>query len=437
MMKDTTKFPVKGIDWKTIFIVILILMVSSLPIVTSSLMSTYSIPTSGRITITTTGSLHVEGNLIKDQDGNVIVFRGAGHWKFHYDPTGWWQPLGGAVWEGQQVWNTANVQAHFAQMQTWGYNAFRIHTPGDWWLQDYVNVGSFSGSFRQVIKDVISIAEDYGIYVIFNHFSPISYQTSVNHGSGIPYAPYVYDWENPSNTALMSNIFPDKQAFIDYWSSVASELKNHPNVIFELQNEPHALNAAEVGATYTEIRDDYIDAQQKCINAIRATGAQQLIVVTWGLAIANTNQGWGSPGNISPRELIDNLVLTDSLGNLVYTGHTYKEFIPWASDYDTLKQEMNNTGFQYIASQVPFFVGEFGVNQWQSEPTLTEHMTHVQNFMAILNEWGIGYTGWNWSVLGGEDTGAGWALLATILSPTPWGQALIDAIAEGSTMVPG
>jgi len=95
---------------------------------------------------------------------------------------------------------------------------------------------------------------------------------------------------------------------------------------------------------------------------------------------------------------------------------------------------MIDAKFEYAASKVPVFVGEFGVNQWQPEPTLTEHMLWARNFMKVCNEIGIGFLGWNWSVVNGEDYGAGWGLITDqgwlIAGPSPWGQELIDAIAQ-------
>jgi len=446
MVRDMTNLARKKVDRVTILNLFLIIMLFSLPLATTALTTnSTTITSSGTIGPIATRPLHVEGNLTKDDLGNTIYLRGAGSWKFYLDPTGWFQPEGGNWGEGQQEWNEVNVRYHLQTMKDWGFNVFRLHTPADWWIQDQITVGTFSGSYRQIIKDLLTWAAEYGIYIMYDHFSPISFATAPNHASGLPYAPYVYNWEYPEQTYLMQAVFPNKQAFVDYWRSVADELKGYPNVIFELHNEPHALSAVwDLGYNIDDVRNDWFDAVQKCVNAIRTTGATQPIVIAWGLACPQDARGWEGtqydPGNID-MSFVDHIGTTDPLGNLIYTGHTYKEYVPWSSDYDTLKAQMQDSKWEYAASKVPVLLGEFGVNQWLTGAALADHLLWAENFMKICNEWGIGYIGWNWSVLGGEDGGGGWGLIsnegALIYGPSPWGQVLIDAIADGGTMETG
>lgn len=410
-------------------------MLSSFSFVTTALTinSVIPIPSSGTIGHITTLSLHVEGKYIKDDLGNIIVLRGVGHWKFHLDPTGWFQPEGGSWMDGNRVWNEANVRYHLQTMKNWGFNCLRIHTPADWWIQDNVSLGTFTGSFRQIIKELIAWAADYGIYIIFEHYSPINFDTYLNHGVGIPYAPYCDD-------PTLATVFPSGNAFAEYWGSVAEGLKAYPNVIFELHNEPHTLGTTQ---PLEEVRNSWFNTMQLCVDAIRSTGAEQPVVLGWGIAVPDWNCGWSGSqdyGGCSTMHFINHTGVSDPLNNLIYTGHTYVEYIPWASEYDTLKAQMQDVGFEYAASKVPVFVGEFGVNQWQPNATLQDHLLWAENFIKICNEWGIGYLGWNWSVLGGEDTAAGWALIsnedAIISGPTQWGQVLIDGVAEGGTLEP-
>ena len=451
MVRDMTNFVGKSADRITICILILIIMLFSFPLVIAPLTTNSIIPSSGIVDFIRTEPLHVEGNLTKDSLGNTIYLRGIGSWKFHIDPTGWFQPEGGGYAEGQRIWNEANVRYHLQTMKDWGFNVFRLHTAADWWINDIVTVGTFTGSYRQIIKDLLTWADDYGIYIMYDHFSPISYQTGGlgNHASGIPYAPYVYNWDHPEQTYLMEEVFPNKQAFVDYWGSVANELRGYSNVIFEIQNEPHALSAVwDLGYSIDEVRNDWFDAVQKCVDAIRSTGAEQLIVIAWGLAVPNDARGWQGtqydPANID-MSFVDHIGTVDPLGNLIYTGHTYSEYIPWSSDYDTLKQQMRDSKWEYASSKVPVILGEYGVNQWHEDfgdiPTFQHHMSWAENFMKICNEWGIGYIGWNWSVRNGEDKGAGWGIITNqawvIGGPSPWGQLLIDAVADGGTMEPG
>lgn len=422
-------------------------MLFSLPLVTTALTTNPTIHSSGIIGLVTTRPLHVEGNLIKDSQNNTIYLRGVGSWKFWYDPTGWFQPEGGGWVDGQLEWNEVNVRYHLQTMQEWGFNVFRLHTAADWWLEDQVTVDGFSGSFRQIVKDLITWAADYGIYIMIEHYTPINFKESLQHGVGIPYAPYA-DSANPSHP--YHSVFPDAQAFVDYWQSIANELKGFPNVIFELHNEPHAGWQTNPDAA----RESYFNTMQKCINAIRSIGATQLIALGWGLALANSDTGWdGGSTDFPPAVDMSYIDATwtdegtgvlqtgwsDTLGNLIYTAHTYIEYVSWNAEYNALKGEMQDALIEWAANKVPVYIGEFSVNQWNVGDALAWHLLWAENFMKILNEWGIGYIGWNWSVVNGEDSPA-WGVISDqgwlIYGPSPWGQKLVDAIAEGGTMEP-
>jgi endoglucanase len=57
-------------------------------------------------------------------------------------------------------------------------------------------------------------------------------------------------------------------AFADFWRRLALQFKNNPRVLFGLVNEPHSLPT-----------ETWADAAQAAVNAIRATGASQIITV--------------------------------------------------------------------------------------------------------------------------------------------------------------
>jgi len=382
--------------------------------------------------------LHVEGKDIKNESGCVVYLRGVGRWAFYYTPTGWF--MSGTMWE-DDVWDESIVRFQLQTIKSWGANHIRFHTVGDWWKQDTVTYKGYTGSYRNNLRRVIEIAGEEGLYVIVNHYSPISYQTSPNHGSGMPYAPYSGSDESPGATPAMHSVFPNKQAFIDYWANgvdgVADVLGDLPNVIFEIQNEPHALGAQISGYDPVVVRDDFMDAQQQSITAIRnIANSQNLIMVTWGvgmipsggLNIFDSDMSWAYTYS-------DKLV--DPLNNLVYVGHLYRRpfHTDWAVDKNTLRAQFENIFVKQVSQEHPVIFGEMGVSMAYAGANLPEELTWARNTLEICNEWGIGYSAWVWEPMPYADQD--WWLYEDLsnITPTAWGQVLIDATAEGGTTV--
>jgi aryl-phospho-beta-D-glucosidase BglC (GH1 family) len=430
----------KSIDRATIYNLILIIILFSLPLVTAQLAknSTINISTSGTIGSIVARPLHVEGRYIKDDLGNTIYLRGVGRWAFYYTPTGWF--MSGSMWE-DNVWDESLVRFQLQTIKSWGMNHIRFHTVGDWWKQDTVTYKGYTGSYRNNLRRVIEIAGEEGLYVIVNHYSPISYQTEANHGSGIPYAPYSYNGESGSSVA-MANVFPNKQAFVDYWANgvdgVADVLGDLPNVIFEIQNEPHALGTDALGYDPVLVRDDFMDAQQQCITAIRnITNSQNLIMVTWGVGMVPSGGLNIFDSDMSWAYTYSNK-LVDPLNRLVYVGHLYRRpfHTTWSLDNNTLRTQFENIFVKQVSQEHPVIFGEMGVSMAYAGAFLDEELTWARNTLEICNEWGIGYSAWVWEPMPYVDQD--WWLYEdlTNIVPTAWGQVLIAAIAEGGTMVP-
>jgi endoglucanase len=95
------------------------------------------------------------------------------------------------------------------------------------------------------------------------------------------------------------------QDFVDAWTEVAQRLKEKPNVIFGLMNEPHEQSATE-----------WLGGANAAIAAIRAAGARQLILVPgsyWTGA-----HSWTTTDNASVM-----LGVVDPAHNFAYEVHQY------------------------------------------------------------------------------------------------------------------
>lgn len=350
-------------------------------------------------------TIHTDGRYVKDSDGVTVTLKGVNFAQFIDYANGNWiqKSSGNIVWN---TWDTTNAQAALDAMKSWGCNCVRTLATVQWWTENTDN-------FRQHIKDWIAWADQRGLYVVLNFWRVSGASTCI-----YPVPPF--------NTDANDNaILGSEQAFIDFWASVASELKDYPNVLFSLWNEPNG----DQGATPA----NWMSTAQKCITAIRATGAQNLVVVQWGYNILPTTYQNPSPWSL---DWIENYPLTGS--NILYSTHLY-----WAptdqnwSDmtYESLKNGYgNNCLINHVLNDLgkPLWIGEIGANLWWGAPqyppeNLRDELMWFGNALKWFNEIGVGYAGWGWLT---QNQGQAYYLLVAEpdFPPSDAGKILINSI---------
>lgn len=190
--------------------------------------------------------LHIQGRYVRDDLERQVVLRGVNQARFIDTPYGdWLRPDGLIVWAN---WDANVASANLDAMESWGVNIVRTLATIEWWANN-------TGNHRQIIKDWIALAAARGIYIDYGFWRVTGAGTAV----GQPYPPY----------CETNNFIKNETDFVELWRGIANELKGYPNVLFELWNEP--------GGNATT----WFDVVQRCITAIRSTGATNLIVVQW------------------------------------------------------------------------------------------------------------------------------------------------------------
>ncbi|WP_368562922.1 glycoside hydrolase family 5 protein [Pseudoxanthomonas sp. UTMC 1351] len=98
--------------------------------------------------------------------------------------------------------------------------------------------------------------------------------------------------------------------FVDLWRRLSNEFKNDDSVIFGLMNEPNGIGATE-----------WADAAQAALNAIRAVGANNLVLVP-GTAYSGAHS-WTSTwyGGTSNADAL--LKITDPANRIAFEAHQY------------------------------------------------------------------------------------------------------------------
>ena len=153
--------------------------------------------------------------------------------------------------------------------------------------------------------------------------------------------------------------------FADFWGKMASHFQSAPNVMFGLMNEPHEQTAAQ-----------WAGAAQSAINAIRATGAGQEILVP-GTAWDGV-ENWSDSGNAS---VVGNV--TDPNHNLAFEAHLY--FDDYGKGVST-NVDSPNIGPERMAGMTQWaqetgnklFLGELGAGQ---DPASLQALGNTLNYL--------------------------------------------------------
>jgi len=154
----------------------------------------------------TIGGLHVDGNQIKDENGDVVQLRGVDHSGTEF-----------ACIQGYGIFDGPHDLASVLAMKTWNVNIVRLPLNEDCWLQINGVKPQYSGTiYQSAIMEYVDLLNQNGIAVILD-----------------------LHWTAPgSNPAIGQLPMPDMDHSVDFWTEVANEYKNNSAVIFDLFNEP-------------------------------------------------------------------------------------------------------------------------------------------------------------------------------------------------------
>jgi hypothetical protein len=318
--------------------------------------------------------LHTEGRYIKDENGRTVQLYGVTKHGFEDFPQGSWMTKDGGILWG--TWDPQVVADNLDAMKSWGCNIVRIYATVEFWINNETH--------RQCIKDLITIAGQRGMYVSYGFWRIMNHAPQTR----LPYPPWCED--NP--------YISSEQDFVDLWVDVATQLKDYPNVLFELWNEPGM-------GTTLEALDHWFDVAQDCIVTIRQI-TDHIIQVQQGCTLwAVINSPEDSHGDVD--------WITDPRiqgTNIVYTHHSYGEWriwdnatsqYHWVTDYDSVKTALEQCKVRWCVEEAnkPFLIQEIGPNLDNSN--VTARLNEYTNTLDILNDWQIGYIGFYWWPAGG------------------------------------
>jgi endoglucanase len=299
--------------------------------------------------------------------------------------------------QGNGMWNGPMDQASITAMRTWKIRAVRVPLNEECWVgTSDVPAGQPSGAtYQQNVKDYVNLLISNGITPILEmHWS---YGTYTGTSSGCS-----------DVKATCQKPMPDAQYAPTFWTGVANAFKGNDAVMFDLFNEPYPERATgDATSGWKCWRDGgtcpgipyQVAGFQSLVNAVRATGATNVIMVG-GLAYSN-----------DASQMLTYLP-NDPNKNIMGFGHIYNfNSCSNTSCYDST--------FGQVAKTIPFALTEIGEN------------TCGRSFIDTIMNWadanGIGYLGWTWN---NWDCSTGPSLISDYTgTPTAFGQGLKDHLA--------
>jgi hypothetical protein len=240
---------------------------------------------------TPSGMPHAQGAQLVDANGKPFLLRGA-------QIESPFNMIKG--WESGKRPTTTLTPATFNAMASWRMNALRLPL-SNWIYAKYPT--EYMSQLDQVVRD----ANAAGVYVVLDlHDNP---------KGGSPY---------PSQDSILP-----KTEDAAFWKIIAAHFKTNPMVMYDLYNEPAEPNwdtwlrgggKTSDGATIVGMQD--------VVDAIRSTGAQQVIVVEPGSA-----GGKGNKANDPTEGGWSNFPIDHAIKdpNIMYSLHVYQNIVQPAS----------------------------------------------------------------------------------------------------------
>src|ERR1043165_22226 len=274
--------------------------------------------------------------------------------------------------QGNGMWDGPADQAAVSAMKTWNVHMVRIPLNEQCWLgaANVPATGTKGAAYQQAVKDYVNLLVANGITpVVEMHWSFGQYSGP---GAGCS-----------DVNATCQKPMPDAQFAPTFWSQVATAFKGNNAVIFDLFNEPFpdfANNFSNPTAAWMCLRDGgtctgigyQVAGMQSLVNAVRATGATNVIMVP-GIAFTNDLSQWLA---FKP---------TDSAGNLMATWHSY-------NFNACVTQSCWDSQIGTVARQVPVVAAEIGQNTCAHD--------YIDQVMAWADTNGVGYAAWTWNPWG-------------------------------------
>jgi hypothetical protein len=323
-------------------------------------------------------SVRVQGDHFIDASSEPVQLRGVNASGLETVAVQGWDPAD--PWGGE----TPNTTA----IKSWKSNTLRLPLNEASWL-GYTCIDGKGVSrdpdpghnYQATVEKTVADATAAGLYVILD-----------------------LHWTAPKNFCpLAQNPMADTDNSITFWTSIATKFKGYPNVLFELFNEPYlywtsgSATAWSVlmqggtetqyvtgnGSAYTANYTWQVAGMQQMLNAVRATGATNVVLIG-GVSWAQDLSQWVAN---APK---------DPLKQIAAVWHAYPDSNT-VGDPNAALPKFGAVGYTWTQSVIsagyPVFITEFG----DHDAPGTVGAPFASNLLPWADQHGLSYTGWTWN----------------------------------------
>ncbi len=331
------------------------------------------------------GYLHTKGNQIVDSTGTPVRIV-AVNW------TGFQSEAGvvDGLWNSDKRYNPSqsggrNYMDVMDQMKKLGFNTIRLplsnntltSSPKQDSIDSDKNPDLKGLTSLQVLQKIAAYAQKIGMWIILDH-----HQSEPGNSSRANPL-----WYIPGSAKYTP------QAWLDFWTTLATDFKNYPAVIgADLHNEPHDVANWGEGNKNPNEPHDWLLAAEQAGNAVLKINPNWLIVVEGVELYKGTNAGWGE----NLMGVKTDPVKLDVPNQLVYSPRAYSWTLPPVTEMD------NYWGYIYRDNIAPVLVGEFGLTSTDDAASNERWYKEFVDYLAKTtgNSPQPGDKGISWAYLG-------------------------------------
>ena len=289
--------------------------------------------------------VRVAGNGLTDPNGLPIRLRGVDHSGTEF-----------ACAQGRGIFDGPSDSASVRAIASWKVNVVRVPLNETCWLGINGVKPEFGGAnYQRAISDYVALLNHYGLNVILE-----------------------LHWSGPDTVrALAQHPMPDRDHSPEFWRRVATTFGANSSVVFDLFNEPFPDSNRDTPEAWRCWRDggsctgvDYqVAGMQELVNAVRATGATNVIMLG-GVQYSASLSGWMASKPTDPRN------------NLAASWHVYN------FSYCHERTCWDQTAAP-VALQVPLVLGELGQSDGGT--------AFVESLMDWMDARKGSYLAWTWN----------------------------------------
>jgi len=154
----------------------------------------------------------------------------------------------------------------------------------------------------------------------------------------------------------------NREAFMNLWKFIANRYKNNPYVLFSIMNEPFCGSGPENDDSNIALGQSYSTYMERIVDAIRSTGAQQVVFI-------NKPYLWDSQWRMTVKPVNRN--------NIIWEDHLY---VSENTNLDQWKGIINEFVQKFVVEfKTPLFIGEYGF-----DPTSVIRTAYLTTWRQIL-----------------------------------------------------